>query len=594
MSLPTVAVTLTAYDQNGHPVSGARVLAQLNKTEVFSGFVVPERVSALTDALGVATLNLFPNELGASGSLYRVQAWNPDTGARFLDATAAVPNSSCRLEQILVQEPYPPIDAAQQALQAAQAALAPVTTQAQAAAASANASAASAAAALNSQVAAADSAASAAYDAARIDLGALDTAVATSAANALAAKVANTTAQTAAVTATTQAGIATTKAAEADADAATASTMATQAAASATAADASEAASLAQAGLAQTAKTAAEAARDTAAASATTATTQATAATDANTAAQAASVMALGAATTATTQATAAAGSATAAQTAQVAAEAARDEAEIFAGMAAGGVLSGTYPNPGFAVDMATQAELDGHTGNTANPHIVTKAQVGLGNVDNTSDENKPVSTAAQAALDLKAALSGAVFTGAVSVPAGASGSQVPQAQEIPSLIGMTSAVLFFPLTSAPVGWLKANGAAVSRTAYADLFSKIGTTFGAGNGTTTFNVPDLRGEFIRGWDDGRGADSGRVFGTAQLDAVQGHHHAISNANDSLYRLLYIGTTGGVGSSGNNYTTSGVVGVLTATTMATNGVNGTPRVASETRSRNIALLACIKY
>lgn len=580
MSLPTVAVTLTAYDQNGHPVSGARVLAQLNKTEVFSGFVVPERVSALTDALGVATLNLFPNELGASGSLYRVQAWNPDTGARFLDATAAVPNSSCRLEQILVQEPYPPIDAAQQALQAAQAALAPVTTQAQAAAASANASAASAAAALNSQVAAADSAASAAYDAARIDLGALDTAVATSAANALAAKVANTTAQTAAVTATTQAGIATTKAAEADADAATASTMATQAAASATAADASEAASLAQAGLAQTAKTAAEAARDTAAASATTATTQATAATDANTAAQAASVMALGAAT--------------AAQTAQVAAEAARDEAEIFAGMAAGGVLSGTYPNPGFAVDMATQAELDGHTGNTANPHIVTKAQVGLGNVDNTSDENKPVSTAAQAALDLKAALSGAVFTGAVSVPAGASGSQVPQAQEIPSLIGMTSAVLFFPLTSAPVGWLKANGAAVSRTAYADLFSKIGTTFGAGNGTTTFNVPDLRGEFIRGWDDGRGADSGRVFGTAQLDAVQGHNHAISNANDSLYRLLYIGSTGGVGSSGNNYTTSGVVGVLTATTMATNGVNGTPRVASETRSRNIALLACIKY
>jgi hypothetical protein len=56
---------------------------------------------------------------------------------------------------------------------------------------------------------------------------------------------------------------------------------------------------------------------------------------------------------------------------------------------AAGGVLSGTYPNPGFAVDMATQAELDAHTGNTSNPHSVTKAQVGLGNVDNTSDATK-------------------------------------------------------------------------------------------------------------------------------------------------------------------------------------------------------------
>lgn len=68
----------------------------------------------------------------------------------------------------------------------------------------------------------------------------------------------------------------------------------------------------------------------------------------------------------------------------------------------AGGVLSGSYPNPGFAVDMATQGELDTHTANTANPHGVTKAQVGLGNVDNISDANKPVSTATQTALDGK------------------------------------------------------------------------------------------------------------------------------------------------------------------------------------------------
>ena len=70
----------------------------------------------------------------------------------------------------------------------------------------------------------------------------------------------------------------------------------------------------------------------------------------------------------------------------------------------AGGVLSGSYPNPGFAVDMATQGELDTHTANTANPHGVTKAQVGLGNVDNTADSAKPVSTAQQTALNAKQA----------------------------------------------------------------------------------------------------------------------------------------------------------------------------------------------
>ena len=83
----------------------------------------------------------------------------------------------------------------------------------------------------------------------------------------------------------------------------------------------------------------------------------------------------------------------------------------------AGGVLAGAYPNPGFAVDMATQAELDNaiatrepananiqpHIASTSNPHGVTKTQVGLGDVDNTSDANKPVSTATQTALNLKA-----------------------------------------------------------------------------------------------------------------------------------------------------------------------------------------------
>lgn len=56
----------------------------------------------------------------------------------------------------------------------------------------------------------------------------------------------------------------------------------------------------------------------------------------------------------------------------------------------------------------------------------------------------------------------------------------------------------------APAGWLFCNGTAVSRSAYASLFAAIGTTFGAGNGSTTFNLPDLRDEFIRGAGGARG------------------------------------------------------------------------------------------
>ena len=146
--------------------------------------------------------------------------------------------------------------------------------------------------------------------------------------------------------------------------------------------------------------------------------------------------------------------------------------------------------------------------------------------------------------------------------------------------------VVWYAANSAPAGFLKANGALVSRTTYAALFAAIGTTFGAGDGSTTFALPDLRGEFVRGWDDGRGIDSGRTFGSAQDDAMQGHHHG--------FRLAQ-GLTGGpagtnegiwnsnVGSAGN-----AVLGAIT------DGANGTPRTAAETRSRNVALLACIKF
>ena len=64
---------------------------------------------------------------------------------------------------------------------------------------------------------------------------------------------------------------------------------------------------------------------------------------------------------------------------------------------------------------LARESVLNTHTARTDNPHVVTKAQVGLTNVDNTSDLNKPISTATQSALNLKANLASPTFTGIVS-----------------------------------------------------------------------------------------------------------------------------------------------------------------------------------
>lgn len=87
--------------------------------------------------------------------------------------------------------------------------------------------------------------------------------------------------------------------------------------------------------------------------------------------------------------------------------------------------------------------------------------------------------------------------------------------------------IVFHCGTTAPAGTLKANGAEVSRTAYARLFAVIGTTFGAGNGTTTFNLPDYRGAFIRALDDGKGRDPGRTLAAFQDSQNKSHAHAAS-------------------------------------------------------------------
>ena len=151
--------------------------------------------------------------------------------------------------------------------------------------------------------------------------------------------------------------------------------------------------------------------------------------------------------------------------------------------------------------------------------------------------------------------------------------------------------VITVAASTAPTGYLKANGASLNTTTYASLFSTIGYTFG-GSGAS-FTLPDLRGEFIRGWDDARTVDTGRTFGSSQVEMINQHRHWVSAAavDDRNF-------TG----SGGNTQDLGLVSDAGGYS-ATDPNSGAGRftrndpgfgVNNETRPRNIALLYCIKY
>ena len=129
--------------------------------------------------------------------------------------------------------------------------------------------------------------------------------------------------------------------------------------------------------------------------------------------------------------------------------------------------------------------------------------------------------------------------------------------------------VLPYTGETAPTGFLVCNGASVSRTTYAELFAVCSTNFGSANGSS-FNVPDMRGMFMRGWDNGAGTDpdagsrtggfggaSGDNIGTEQADAFEAHvHEVIPNTGVGAIDSVEENANGGTGTSFNTESTGG--------------------------------------
>jgi microcystin-dependent protein len=156
--------------------------------------------------------------------------------------------------------------------------------------------------------------------------------------------------------------------------------------------------------------------------------------------------------------------------------------------------------------------------------------------------------------------------------------------------------VFTFATSTVPSGYLECNGAAVSRSTYASLFSSISTTWGTGDGSSTFNLPDLRGQFVRGWDNSAGVDSGRSFASSQTDQNKQHTHSVTDPG-------HVHTTTfdnkkyfpGGGSTTVSYGGSGGYPADTFTmSSATTGISLANQGGTEVRVKNYALMYVIKF
>ena len=166
--------------------------------------------------------------------------------------------------------------------------------------------------------------------------------------------------------------------------------------------------------------------------------------------------------------------------------------------------------------------------------------------------------------------------------------------------------ILAHAANTPPTGFLECNGSNISRSTYATLFAAISTTFGVGDGSSTFALPDLRGQFIRGWANTGSTDASRVFGSTQTDQNKNHTHTTDSTS----------LTGGIRKISEGFGAGGsATGVFTKTADGNNTITGSSSTSpvggvdfdgththtisssgggTEARPTNLALMYIIKF
>lgn len=169
------------------------------------------------------------------------------------------------------------------------------------------------------------------------------------------------------------------------------------------------------------------------------------------------------------------------------------------------------------------------------------------------------------------------------------SASNVAVSISATQIIGMTGEIKMWPLATAPTGYLICNGAAVSRSTYASLFAVIGTTFGAGDGSSTFNLPDFRDRMPIGAGSTYSANT--AGGSADANVISHTHSASTSISDpghshtSTWYNVNDFNQGGYNAGAEAYpddvqgtfnvnTDSKTTGITASTTVSSTGSSGT--------------------
>ncbi|MDF2641530.1 MAG: phage-related tail fiber protein-like protein [Pseudomonas sp.] len=167
-------------------------------------------------------------------------------------------------------------------------------------------------------------------------------------------------------------------------------------------------------------------------------------------------------------------------------------------------------------------------------------------------------------------------------------------AAEIDELIAKATAmpvgtVVSFPLNKMPAGFVELDGSVKSSTVYPDLSAYLGTAFNKGNeGAGNFRLPDMRAEFLRGWDHGRGIDTGRAIGSAQLGTL-----VVFDSNYSGGASVDIARATAVEAQADTYKDSDYPNVGISYTTAGVTAGAYPSGGGVARPRNVAVMWCIK-